>query len=187
MLAPVKPPRTQALPSLTSHTSLVMTHQDPPGSPQVIGTFTHSYQPLRAWHFRAKGLKRGRGKVFLCPLACLILFWMPVAFPVLCPLLAHVISQGFVTVSLIPGDRSVSQLLSWMLSARRASPRHTRENSAWKPEHRRVFGEHLVSMEIWVLKLVPLLPKEGWWYFMSEPRNRSRCHLRHFRLSSAWT
>lgn len=87
------------------------------------------------------------------------------AFPVLCPLLAqaeHAISQGFVIVLLIPGDPSVSQFLSWMLSAWRASPHHTRENSAWKPEHRRVFGEHLVSMEIWVLKLVPLLPKEGW-------------------------
>lgn len=38
----------------------------------------------------------------------------------------------------------------------------TRDNSAWKLEHRRVLGLHLVSMEIWVLKLVPLLPEEGW-------------------------
>lgn len=44
----VKPRRTQALPSLTPRTSLFMTHQDLPGSPQVTGTFTHSYQPLRA-------------------------------------------------------------------------------------------------------------------------------------------
>lgn len=41
----VKPPRTQALPSLTTHTSLFMTVQDLPGSPQVAGTFTYSYQP----------------------------------------------------------------------------------------------------------------------------------------------
>lgn len=44
----VKPPRTRALPSLTPRTSLFMTHQDLPGSPQATGTFTHSYQPPRA-------------------------------------------------------------------------------------------------------------------------------------------
>ena len=89
MLVLVKQPRTQVLPSLTPCTSLFMTHQDLPGSPEVTGTFTHSYLPLRAWNPRVKGLRRERGKVFICLLACLILFWMPVAFPVLCPVLAH--------------------------------------------------------------------------------------------------
>ena len=44
----VKPPRSQALLSITPCTLLFMTHQNLPGSPQVTGTFTHSYQPLRA-------------------------------------------------------------------------------------------------------------------------------------------
>lgn len=127
----LKPPRTQSLPSLTTHTSLFMTLQDLPGSPQVTGTFTYSYQPLRAWNFRVKDLKRERGKVFLSLLACLILFWMPVALPVLCPLLAHaehVNSQGFAIVSLIPGGffcLSVCHLDAQFLE--RLSPSHQRE------------------------------------------------------------
>lgn len=149
-------------------------------------TFTRSYQPPTAPTKRERSEKRERKSISL-PLSLSDLVLDASGFSsFFCPLLAqveHAISQGFVHRSLIPGDPS----LSWMLSAQRTSLHHTRENSAWKLEHRRVFGEHLVSMEIWVLKLVPLLPKEGWWYFMSEPRNRSRCHLRHFRLSSAWT
>ena len=52
---------------------------------------------------------------------------------------------------------------------------------------RRVVGLHLVSMVIWVLKLLPFLPKEGCWYLVSAPRKRCNIHLRHLRLISACT
>lgn len=66
--------------------------------------------------------------MFLCLLACPISFWMPAAFPVVCPLLAHVeqvISQGFVMGSLIPGDPRASVLDAQCLGS--LSPSHQRE------------------------------------------------------------
>ena len=49
-------------------------------------------------------------------------------------------------------------------------------------------GLHLVSMVIWVLKLLPLLPMEGGWYLVSAVlRNRCSIHRRHFRRTSDCT
>lgn len=61
------------------------------------------------------------------------------------------------------------------------------ERCSWHWEARRVAGLHLVSMVIWVLKLLPLLPMEGCWYLVSAPRKRCSIHLRHLRLISACT
>ena len=58
---------------------------------------------------------------------------------------------------------------------------------SWQEEARRVLGLQRVSMEIWVLKLLPLLPMDGCWYLVSEPKKRSRCHRLHFLLISACT
>lgn len=52
---------------------------------------------------------------------------------------------------------------------------------------RYVVGLHLVSMVIWVLEVLPLLAREGWWYLVLVPRNRCMCHRRHFRLISDCT
>lgn len=64
---------------------------------------------------------------------------------------------------------------------------HTQDRSSWQEDEPRcVLGLHLVSMVIWVLKLL-LLPIDGCWYLVSEPMYLCKCHLRHFLLISPWT
>lgn len=60
------------------------------------------------------------------------------------------------------------------------------ERCSWHCDARRVAGLHLLIIVIWVL-LLPLLPMEGCWYFVSAVRNLCSIHLRHLRLISACT
>lgn len=61
------------------------------------------------------------------------------------------------------------------------------DSRSWHSDARSVAGLHLANMVIWVLQLLPLLPMDGCWYFVSALRNLCSIHLRHLRLISACT
>lgn len=61
------------------------------------------------------------------------------------------------------------------------------DRRSWHSDERSVAGLHLANMLIWVLQLLPLLPMDGCWYFVSALRNLCSIHLRHLRFNSACT
>lgn len=62
------------------------------------------------------------------------------------------------------------------------------DSRSWCSEARSVAGLHFANMVIWVLQLLPLLPMDGCWYFVSAAlRNLCSIHLRHLRLISDCT